>query len=171
MLITFSPTNKNLYKALLKYSSDPIKYLQEMQKEVYRVLGLGCSIGLSYNKFLAKMGSDYKKPLGITIIKRKDVEKIIYPLPIGDTYGCGKASSARLKELGINTIGDFVKSNDYKVREILGSYYETMLSNCKGEYYTISSIYFDDYNKTSYNQVKNGISKNKIKKKKRNRRE
>lgn len=115
-------------------TNNPYEYFVNLQKELYEKLHIPCSIGVSYNKFLAKMGSDYKKPLGITIIKRKDVEKIIYPLPIGDTYGCGKASSARLKELGINTIGDFVKSNDYKVREVLGSYYETMLSHCKGEY-------------------------------------
>ena len=115
-------------------TNNPYEYFVNLQKELYETLHIPCSIGVSYNKFLAKMGSDYKKPLGITIIKRKDVEKIIYPLPIGDTYGCGKASSARLKELGINTIGDFVKSNDYKVREVLGSYYETMLSHCKGEY-------------------------------------
>lgn len=114
-------------------TSNPYEYFKNLQKEIYETLHIPCSIGVSYNRFLAKMASDYKKPLGITIIKRKDVESIIWPLKIEDTYGCGKASSEKLKELGIKTIGDFVKSEDYRVREILGSFYDTMLSNCKGE--------------------------------------
>ena len=113
--------------------SDPHKYFLDLQKEIYETLHIPCSIGVSYCRFLAKMGSDYKKPLGITFIKKKDVDKIIWPLKISDCYGIGKASSAKLKEIGINTIGDLVKSTDYKVREILGSYYENIISLCKGE--------------------------------------
>ena len=112
---------------------DPYQYFKDLQKEIYEKLHIPCSIGVSYCRFLAKMGSDYKKPLGITIIRKNDVSKLIWPLKIEDCYGIGKASSARLKEIGINTIGDFVTSNDYRVREILGSYYETAVSLCKGE--------------------------------------
>lgn len=112
---------------------DPYQYFVNLQKDIYEKLHIPCSIGVSYCRFLAKMGSDYKKPLGITIIKKKDVEKIIWPLPIDSAYGCGKASSAKLHEIGIHTIKDFVLSEDYHIREILGSYYETLLKNCKGE--------------------------------------
>lgn len=112
---------------------DPYQYFVNLQKEIYENLHIPCSIGVSYCRFLAKMGSDYKKPLGITIIKKKDVEKIIWPLDIKDTYGIGKASSAKLKEIGINTIKDFIESEDYRVREILGSNYESLIKLCKGE--------------------------------------
>lgn len=114
-------------------TDNPRQYFIDLQKEIYEKLHIPCSIGVSYCRFLAKMGSDYKKPLGITIIKKKDVPSIIWPLKIQDCYGIGKASSAKLIELGIKTIGDFVNSNDYRVREVLGSYYETALAQCKGE--------------------------------------
>lgn len=111
----------------------PKEYFIALQKEIYETLHIPCSIGVSYNRFLAKMASDYKKPLGITIIKKKDVQNLIWPIRIQDMYGCGKATSAKLNELGIMTIGDFVRSNDYKVKELVGSYYETMLAHAKGE--------------------------------------
>ena len=114
-------------------TENPRQYFIDLQKEIYEKLHIPCSIGVSYCRFLAKMGSDYKKPLGITIIKKKDVPSIIWPLKIQDCYGIGKASSAKLIELGIKTIGDFVNSTDYRVREVLGSYYDTALAQCKGE--------------------------------------
>jgi len=113
---------------------DPYQYFVNLQKEIYEKMHIPCSIGVSFCTFLAKMGSDYRKPLGITIIKKKDVSSIIWPLPIEDMYGCGKASSAKLKELGINTIGDFVNSDDYKVKEVFGNGYDHMIALCKGEY-------------------------------------
>lgn len=114
-------------------TDNPKKYFENLQKEIYETLHIPCSIGVSYCRFLAKMASDYKKPLGITFIRKNDVSKIIWPLKIDDCYGIGKASSSKLKEIGIKTIGDFVSSNDYRVREILGSYYDTVLALCKGE--------------------------------------
>ncbi|MCI5745247.1 MAG: DNA polymerase IV [Erysipelotrichaceae bacterium] len=147
---------------------DPVKYFYDLQKEIYETLHIPCSIGVSYCKFLAKMGSDYKKPLGITIIKKKDIEKIIYPLPIDATYGIGKATSAKLKEINILTIKDLVTSNDVKVREILGSYYQTIISLCKGEVaerihlqeYNVKSIgnsHTLDYNTDDYQVIKENL--------------
>lgn len=112
---------------------DPYQYFVNLQKYIYENMHIPCSIGVSFCPFLAKMGSDYKKPLGITIIKKKDVPSLIYPLPIGDAYGCGKQTSAKLIEIGIKTIEDFVKSDDYRVREILGSFYERLKAECMGE--------------------------------------
>ena len=149
-------------------TNNPVKYFQDLQKEIYETLHIPCSIGVSYCRFLAKMGSDYKKPLGITIIKKKDVERIIWPLPIGDAYGIGKSTSAKLVEIGIKTIGDFVKSDDYKVREIMGSYYETMLNQCKGNVAerivvhneapkSIGNSHTLDYNTDDYSVIKENI--------------
>ena len=62
------------------------------------------------------MGSDYKKPNGLTIIRRRDVPKIIFPLPIDDMYGIGKKNAPRLHQLGIHTIGDLAKDDSYEVK-------------------------------------------------------
>lgn len=85
------------------------KYLKNIQDGLYKKTKLKCSIGVAPTKFLAKMGSDYKKPMGITIIRKKDVEKLLFPLDIKDFYGIGKQTTSKLKALGINTIGELYK--------------------------------------------------------------
>lgn len=99
-------------------------YLKDMQNRLKKELGLGCSIGIARTKFLAKMGSDYKKPMGITIIRLKDIATLLYPLPISDFYGIGKKTSEKLRNLGIYTIGDFAKSTDEEVKKELGKSYD-----------------------------------------------
>ena len=81
-----------------------------------------CSIGISTNKFLAKMASDLKKPMGITVIRQKDVKKILWPIKIEDMFGIGKKTAPKLKEIGINTIGDLAQYdiNSILLRQILG---------------------------------------------------
>lgn len=150
------------------YIDKPNEYFIHLQKEIYEKLHIPCSIGVSFCRFLAKMGSDYKKPLGITMIKKKDIEKIIYPIKIENTYGVGKASSAKLKEIGILTIQDFVLSEDYRVKEILGSYYPTLLASCKGEVAeriiihheapkSIGNSHTLDYNTDDYQIIKENL--------------
>ena len=93
-----------------------------------------CSIGISYNKFLAKMASDYHKPMGNTFNKKKDVPQIIWPLPIGNMYGIGKASAKKLQEMNILTIGDLIKnSNLVEIQTILGSHYQEYLDHAMGK--------------------------------------
>lgn len=88
------------------------QYFIDFQNLLYETTGLKCSIGVAPTKFLAKMGSDYKKPMGITIIRRKDISKILYPLDISDMFGVGKKTAPRLKSIGIKTIGDLKKKLD-----------------------------------------------------------
>lgn len=116
-----------------KFLPNPRQYFIQLQKEIYEKLHIPCSIGVSYNRFLAKMASDYVKPMGLTFIKKKDVPKIIWPIKIEEMYGCGKATSAKLIELGIHTIGDFAMNENYKIKELIGSYYDTMKKNARGE--------------------------------------
>lgn len=118
---------------LMKDIKDPYLYLKNLQEDVYNNTHLEASIGLGPTKFLAKMGSDYKKPMGITIIRKKDIKNILYPLPIEDFYGIGKKTYPKLKELGINTIGDFALNDSYEVKKIMGKFYLIAKSWINGE--------------------------------------
>ena len=114
--------------------NNPEEYFKNLQKEIYEKMHIPCSIGVSYNKFLAKMASDLQKPMGITFIKNKDVKTLIWPLPIGNMYGIGKASTKKLQELGILTIKDFVNFNHpFQLQEILGNQYQGLLNNALGK--------------------------------------
>ena len=148
--------------------NDPKLYFASLQKEIYETLHIPCSIGVSYCKFLAKMGSDYKKPLGITFIKKKDVSSIIWPLKISDCFGIGKASSAKLEEIGVKKIGDLITFEEAKVREILGSYYDSIIPLVKGEIAERITIKYEapksignshtlDYNTDNYEIIKENI--------------
>ncbi len=114
---------------IIKKGTNVEEFFRQIQYNLFKNTGLKCSIGVAPTKFLAKMGSDYKKPMGLTIIRRKDVQKIIWPLPIEDMYGIGKKSAPRLKRIGINTIGDLAKalnSKDENVLNLLGKFSEEL---------------------------------------------
>lgn len=108
-------------KVIQKRNCHPIQLAKEIQEKVYHQLNLKCSIGISPNKFLAKMASDMKKPMGITVLTRSNIKELMWPLDINDMFGIGKKTQPRLKEVGIKTIGDIANYNNYnKLRQIIG---------------------------------------------------
>jgi DNA polymerase-4 len=115
----------DLTKALSQ-RKDPLPYLKAIQEGLLKQLGLPCSIGVAPTKFLAKMASEMKKPLGLTILRRKDLEEKLYPLPIESFYGIGKKTAPRLRAIGIATIGDLQKRceiEDPALKDLLGKFY------------------------------------------------
>ena len=88
---------------------NPLDEARLIQKEVFDKVGIGISIGISYNKFLAKLSSDYKKPMGITWIKKEDFPKYLNHLPINKVHGIGSKSSEKLNKFGIYTVNDLLK--------------------------------------------------------------
>lgn len=117
------------FSDVLKNVKDPIAFFKHFQKGLYEKTKLFCSIGVATNKFLAKMGSDFKKPHGITILRKKDFKDKIYPLNLANMYGIGRKTAPRLQSLNINTIGDLakkIKENDEDVKNILGKFYFTI---------------------------------------------
>lgn len=85
---------------------DAIKLASSIMDYLLKTYDLPCSIGIAPNKFLAKMASDMKKPLGITVLRKREVPLLLWPLPIQDMFGVGKMTARKLIDLGIKTIGD-----------------------------------------------------------------
>lgn len=81
----------------------------DIQKSIQEELKLTCSIGVSYNKFIAKLASDFNKPFGMTIITPKRALKFLADLPIEDFYGVGKRSAEKMHELDIHKGEDLLK--------------------------------------------------------------
>jgi len=110
----------------MAHLEDPASYLKGFQDGLLKQIGLPCSIGIAPTKFLAKMASDMKKPLGITILRRRDLPNRLYPLPIESFFGIGKKTAPRLRELGINTIGDLhqrTETDDPALKDTMGKFY------------------------------------------------
>ncbi len=118
-----------------KNVGDARSYFQSIMDSLKEETGLKCSIGVAPTKFLAKMASDMKKPMGITFIYRKNLNETIYPLPIGTFFGIGRKTSAKLQEMNIKTIGDLKKEIDkgnQKIKELFGKTYETIVEEING---------------------------------------
>lgn len=99
----------------------PKALAKEIQNDVYSKMKLQTSIGIAPNKFLAKMASDMKKPMGITIITRSNIKDLLWPLESKEMIGIGKKTQPRLLEAGMHTIGDIANYDNYpKLREIYG---------------------------------------------------
>lgn len=93
---------------------------KKMSDTVKDELGITCSIGVSWNKTLAKLGSDYKKPDATTIISRDNFKKIVWLLPASDLLYVGSKTAAKLSNYAIHTIGDLAQTNPKFLQEKLG---------------------------------------------------
>ncbi|MGL4874502.1 MAG: DNA polymerase IV [Clostridium sp.] len=91
-----------------------------IKRRVYKELGLTLSIGISYNKFLAKLASDWNKPNGIKEIKKEMIPVILFPLDIKRIYGLGKKSCEKLNNMGIFKIKDLYEMEKSFYVEYLG---------------------------------------------------
>jgi len=111
----------------------PLELAKRIQDHLLTELGLPCSIGIGPNKFLAKMASNMKKPLGITVLRKREVDKYLWPLPIEEMYGIGKKTAPKLREIGVNTIGDLLKVDFSKLKEVVGqAYANALISRAQG---------------------------------------
>lgn len=91
-----------------------------IRETVKNELGLTLSAGVSFNKTFAKMGSEYKKPDATTEITRENYRDLLWPLPAGELFGVGKATSQKLAKAGIKTIGDIAMADKKYLTALLG---------------------------------------------------
>ncbi len=93
---------------------------EEIRKTIKRETGLTVSIGVSWNKIYAKLGSDYKKPDAVTEISRKNYRSIAWSLPCRDLICVGRSTGKTLEKAGINTIGDIANCPRPFLKALLG---------------------------------------------------
>lgn len=89
-----------------------VKIARLIQRDIWQELELTCSAGVSYNKFLAKLASDFEKPRGLTLVLPEEAEPFLAQLPIEKFHGVGKKSVERLHEMGIFTGKDLQEQSE-----------------------------------------------------------
>lgn len=100
--------------------TNAVQIATNMQQRILHELDLPCSIGIAPNKFLAKTASDMKKPMGITILRKRQVPNLLWPLPVIDMHGIGQSTEKRLNDLGISTIGELAQAEELLLKAKLG---------------------------------------------------
>ncbi len=100
----------------------PLEIAGKIMRDILDELDLWCSIGISENKFLAKMACEMKKPMGITELWPEDVSSKMWPLPVGDMYGIGRKTSAKLAGMAVFTIGDIANMDIRVIEAAFGKY-------------------------------------------------
>ncbi|WP_075982225.1 DNA polymerase IV [Bacillus massilinigeriensis] len=98
----------------------PIEIAKSIQKQILHQLDLPCSIGIAPNKFLAKMASDMKKPMGITILRKRDIPTVLWPMDIEEMHGVGKKTAEKLRKINILTIKDLAQADQLILKGLLG---------------------------------------------------
>lgn len=99
---------------------DGMKIANEISKRIKHELGVTVSIGVSWNKIFAKLGSDYKKPDAITEFSRENYKNLVWNLPAGDLIYVGRSTNKKLQTLGIKTIGELANTEPAILESRLG---------------------------------------------------
>lgn len=99
---------------------DPVATACEIRDRIYRELGFTVNVGISTNKLLAKMASDFEKPNKVHTLYPEEVPQKMWPLPVRDLLFLGKASEKKLIQNGIHTIGDLAQANEKEIQMLLG---------------------------------------------------
>lgn len=104
----------------------------EIRKRVKSQLGITVSVGVSFNKVFAKLGSDYKKPDAVTVIDESNYKDIAWSLPCGDLLMVGRSAKKKLNAYGINTIGDLADTDVAVLKSLFGKNGEMLHSFANG---------------------------------------
>ena len=125
-----------LDEAWLDVSANPMggaTIADELRRRSREELGVTLSVGVSFNKIFAKLGSDYRKPDAVTEITRENFREIVWPLDAGALLFVGKSTQAALRKYGMRTIGDVAQAERRLLRRLLGKNGEQLNIYANGE--------------------------------------
>lgn len=112
--------------------ADGAQAAQEIRERIKRELHVTVSVGVSWNKIFAKLGSDYRKPDAVTSITRENYREIVWPLPVEELLYVGRATSARLRGIGVSTIGALARTDPEILHRKLGKMGYTLYGFANG---------------------------------------
>ena len=104
------------------FGGDGKSIADQLRERLREELGLTISVGVSFNKIFAKLGSDYKKPDATTVIDRGNWQAIVWPLPVGDLLGVGRSTQKLLRQYGVETIGQLAAFPRQTLETLLGKH-------------------------------------------------
>ena len=104
------------------FGGDGNAIADQLRERLREELGLTISVGVSFNKIFAKLGSDYKKPDATTVIDRGNWQAIVWPLPVGDLLGVGRSTQKLLRQYGVETIGQLAAFPRQTLETLLGKH-------------------------------------------------
>jgi len=105
---------------------------EKIRKIVKEEIGVTVSIGVSFNKVFAKLGSDMKKPDAVTVITPENYKQKVWPLAVEDLLYVGRATKKKLNFVGIHTIGDLATTDEKFITRLLGAWGKTLYTNANG---------------------------------------
>ncbi len=121
----------------------------EIRRRVKEEIGITVSVGVSFNKVFAKLGSDYKKPDATTVISKEDYQKIVYPLPVSSLLFVGRKTLLVLEKMHIKTIGDLAHADPELLYRKMGKMGHMLSVYARGEDNDpVKSIYAEDETKS-----------------------
>ena len=110
------------YTEMKKLYGDEVKFAHKLKNEIHKRFGFTVNVGIGNNKLLAKMASDFEKPDKVHTLYSNEIEKKMWPLPISELFMAGKSATAKLKAMGIETIGDLANYDQNKLISSLKSH-------------------------------------------------
>ena len=153
------------------FGGDPKAVADTLRRRVKEELGLTISVGVSFNKVFAKLGSDYKKPDATTVISPSNWRRIVWPMPLSSLLFAGPAAQRTLERFGIHTIGQLAAMDVQLAERLLGKtgrqlwnyangqdtspvrpQHETEPVKSEGNSYTFKE------NLTTHQQIRHGLS-------------
>jgi len=102
------------------FGGDPVALADTLRERIRAEVGITISVGISFNKVFAKLGSDYKKPDATTVISRENFQELVWPLPVTDLLYVGHAAKNAFQRFRIATIGELAVFDKDALFTILG---------------------------------------------------
>lgn len=103
-----------------RFAPNPVDLAHQIRRRIHKETGLTISVGVSFNKVFAKLGSDYKKPDAVTLFDQLNYRQLVWPQPVGNLLYVGRSAQQVLLGLGIRTIGDLAAAQPRILTDALG---------------------------------------------------